>query len=93
MDPGIDPKIKGKSAWKISKKHENAKRKPSAKTLKTMLPCWRGTLLAKSAVFKKIPEAIQIKHKKHTKIYPNIIKKYHSKFISKMMQENTKKYQ
>ena len=32
-----------------------------------MLPCGRGTLLAKSAGFKKIPKDIQIKHEKHTK--------------------------
>ena len=38
-----------------------------------MLPCGRGTLLVKSAGFKKIPEDIQIKHETHAQIYPNII--------------------
>jgi hypothetical protein len=40
-----------------------------------MLPCRRGALLAKSASFKKIPEYIQTKYEKYTKIYPKTFEK------------------
>ena len=50
-------------------------RKRSAKTSKTMLPCRRGALLAKSASFKKVPEDIQIKHEIYAKIDPKTIEK------------------
>ena len=73
MHPGIDSKMKWKSSWKMSKNHENNTRKQNFKTLKTMVPCERGTLLGKSAGFKTILEDIQIKHEKDAQVYPNII--------------------
>jgi hypothetical protein len=75
MHPETYPKIKRKLSWEITRNHENTIRKQSAKTSKTMLPCRRGALLAKSASFKNIPEDIEIKHEIHTKIYPKAIQK------------------
>jgi hypothetical protein len=40
-----------------------------------VLPCERGTLLAKSAGFKKIPEDIQIKQETDAKNNPKTIEK------------------
>jgi hypothetical protein len=75
MLPETDPKIKPKPSWEIIKNHEQTIRKRSVSASKTMLPCRRGALLAKSACFKKKLEDIQIKHANDIQIYPKIIKK------------------
>ena len=41
-----------------NKNHDNTIRIRGVETSKTMLPCWRGALLAKSACFKKVPDDI-----------------------------------
>ena len=56
-----------------------------------MLPCGRGTLLAKSAGFKKLPVDIQIKHEKHAKIYPNTIRNSSQKWCRKILKSINKK--
>ena len=75
MLPKSDPKINQKPSSKIHDKYEKYIEKRSVKTSKTMLPCRRGALLAKSASFKKIPEDFQIKHEVYAKINPKTLEK------------------
>jgi hypothetical protein len=79
------------------KNNENTIRKRSVKTSKTMLPCRRGALLAKSACFKKTPDDIPIKHANDIQIHPktinkpvqNVSQKWVAKIVARIFENTT----
>ena len=73
MHADIGTKIKRTISWQIQGNHKNTIRTQTANTSKSMIPCRRGALLAKTADFTQIAEDIQLKHDSGTSNNPKTI--------------------